>query len=320
MTKKHYDIFNGDADGICALVQLRLATPIDSVLITGVKRDIALVEKVDISDCNSATVLDISFDKNREAVAALIEAEIPLEYFDHHKPGAKLTSPLIDYHIDTEPTTCTGLLVSQHIQHAYPAWACVALYGDNQHIAANTFATQHNLAESQQNTLRELGTLMNYNGYGNAIEDLHIHPKNLFQAALKHIDPVDFYHTELIQNLRQGYQQDNQNCNQQTPHYSSKTGHIYILPNTAWARRMSGDFGNQLARKNPDQAHAVISEKPSGGYLVSVRAPKQRPLGADALCSNFPSGGGRSAAAGINHLDLDQLPHFIKAFDQQFTP
>jgi hypothetical protein len=35
-----YDVFNGDADGICALVQLRLAKPIQSNLITGVKRDI----------------------------------------------------------------------------------------------------------------------------------------------------------------------------------------------------------------------------------------------------------------------------------------
>ena len=40
----HFDVFNGDADGICALVQLRLATPIESVLITGAKREIALLQ------------------------------------------------------------------------------------------------------------------------------------------------------------------------------------------------------------------------------------------------------------------------------------
>ena len=39
-----YDVFNGDADGICALLQLRLAAPADSTLITGVKRDIDLKE------------------------------------------------------------------------------------------------------------------------------------------------------------------------------------------------------------------------------------------------------------------------------------
>ena len=38
-----YDVFNGDADGICSLLQLRLAAPCDAVLVTGVKRDIALL-------------------------------------------------------------------------------------------------------------------------------------------------------------------------------------------------------------------------------------------------------------------------------------
>ena len=42
----HYDVFNGDADGICALQQLRLAEPRDAVLVTGVKRDIALLDRV----------------------------------------------------------------------------------------------------------------------------------------------------------------------------------------------------------------------------------------------------------------------------------
>jgi hypothetical protein len=42
------DVFNGDADGICALVQLRLAQPVQSKLVTGVKRDIQLLEGLSI--------------------------------------------------------------------------------------------------------------------------------------------------------------------------------------------------------------------------------------------------------------------------------
>jgi len=34
----YYDVFNGDADGICALHQLRLAEPREATLVTGVKR------------------------------------------------------------------------------------------------------------------------------------------------------------------------------------------------------------------------------------------------------------------------------------------
>ena len=44
----NYDVFNGDADGICALQQLRLNDPIESKLITGVKRDIQLLDHVEI--------------------------------------------------------------------------------------------------------------------------------------------------------------------------------------------------------------------------------------------------------------------------------
>ena len=64
----HYDVFNGDADGILALVQLRLAEPKESQLITGVKRDISLLKRVDVEQASSVTVLDISMEKNQEAL------------------------------------------------------------------------------------------------------------------------------------------------------------------------------------------------------------------------------------------------------------
>ena len=41
-----FDVFNGDADGLCALQQLRLAQPRETPLVTGVKRDIALLGRV----------------------------------------------------------------------------------------------------------------------------------------------------------------------------------------------------------------------------------------------------------------------------------
>ena len=47
------DVFNGDADGICALIQYRLAYPEKSTLVTGVKRDIKLLEKVAVLFDNS---------------------------------------------------------------------------------------------------------------------------------------------------------------------------------------------------------------------------------------------------------------------------
>ena len=59
-----YDVFNGDADGICALVQLRQIEPRDAVLVTGVKRDITLLSQVKSAKGNRITVLDISMERN----------------------------------------------------------------------------------------------------------------------------------------------------------------------------------------------------------------------------------------------------------------
>ena len=125
----HFDVFNGDADGICALHQLRLANPMDSVLVTGVKRDIDLVKRVP-EDADSVTVLDISLEKNVTALQALLDNGIPVQYFDHHFPGDIPDSPHLDCHINTEATVCTGLLVNAHLQGAHLPWAVTAAYGD----------------------------------------------------------------------------------------------------------------------------------------------------------------------------------------------
>src|SRR5690554_2278180 len=85
-----YDVFNGDADGIGALIQLRLAEPRDAVLVTGVKRDIALVQQLPEGQALDVTVLDISLDKNRAAVDRLLAQGSRVFYVDHHYPGESL--------------------------------------------------------------------------------------------------------------------------------------------------------------------------------------------------------------------------------------
>ena len=69
----HFDVFNGDADGLCALHQLRLVTPVESALITGAKRDIALLQRVPALAGDRVTVLDLSAATNRAALVALLE-------------------------------------------------------------------------------------------------------------------------------------------------------------------------------------------------------------------------------------------------------
>lgn len=72
----NFDVFNGDADGICALLQLRLAEPRDSILITGVKRDIGLLNRVNAQASDKVTVLDVSLDKNRQSLLDLLNKQV----------------------------------------------------------------------------------------------------------------------------------------------------------------------------------------------------------------------------------------------------
>jgi hypothetical protein len=49
-----------------------------------------------------------------------------------------------------------------------------------------------------------------------------------------------------------------------------------------------------------------------------VRAPLNNKKGADELCREFHSGGGRKAAAGINHLPEADYDKFMAAFLSAF--
>jgi hypothetical protein len=157
---------------------------------------------------------------------------------------------------------------------------------------------------------------MNYNGYGASIADLHFPPDELFRRVRPYASPFDFAEDgkQTFDELEAGYREDMTSAEAVRPTQESDATAVYIWPNQAWARRASGVFSNQLANRAPARAHAVITERADGTYLVSVRAPLQNKVGADDLCRRFPSGGGRKAAAGINHLPADQLEDFIAQF------
>ncbi|MDH5219406.1 MAG: hypothetical protein OEX19_17000, partial [Gammaproteobacteria bacterium] len=78
-------------------------------------------------------------------------------------------------------------------------------------------------------------------------------------------------------------------------------------------------FANLLATTAPSRAHAMLTEKANGHYLVSVRAPFSTKTGADELCRQFETGGGRQAAAGINDLPPSDYKRFKQAFLAAFN-
>lgn len=315
----HFDVFNGDADGICALHQLRLADPRDAILVTGVKRDIALLGRADAHSGDAVTVLDISIDVNRTALIALLERGVTVRYFDHHSAHEVPAHPHLQAVIDNAPNVCTGILVDRFLGGAHRLWAVVAAFGDNLAHAARTLAASLPLRPAQLDALQELGECLNYNAYGDSEADLVMRPAVLYALLHRYADPFAFIEAEpIFAHLREARRQDLELARHIPPAVALPCGNIVVLPDAAWSRRVRGAYGNMLARTNPMLAHALLTPDTRNGYTVSVRAPLAAMRGADRLCARFPSGGGRPAAGGINHLPQDSLPAFMHAFEQAF--
>ena len=316
----HFDVFNGDADGICSLLQLRLATPIDAVLITGAKRDIALLQRVVAEPGDKVTALDISVAVNRQALLALLDRGVTIEYFDHHFAGELPTHSGLKAHIDTSPGVCTGILVDRYLAGKHRIWAVVAAFGDNLAGAAQELAAPLLMAVGQLAALQELGESLAYNAYGDSENDLIIQPAELYRVLWHCADPFRFMHTEpLFGLITAARRRDLDLARQEQPELALARATVYILPDAPWSRRVRGVFGNELANRSPDLAHAILTPNTRGGYAVSLRAPLGKMVGADALCRQFATGGGRAAAAGINDLPTDKLHEFVRCLDRAFS-
>ena len=208
------------------------------------------------------------------------------------------------------------MLINEALDGEYLPWAVTATFGDNFPALAKRKAEGHDLPLEK---LARLGMLVNYNGYGGSVEDLHIHPADLYRALAPFETPMAFLDSKsrVYERLDQGYENDLSQAQQAKEIDKTDKGVIITLPDAAGSRRISGVFGNQLAQENPDRAHAILTAQ-TGGFLVSIRAPLSNREGADTLALQFETGGGRSAAAGINHLQESDLARFIEAFRAAF--
>lgn len=316
----NYDIFNGDADGIIALLQLRLADPKESILVTGVKRDIKLVEKVNLKAGDKLTVLDISMEKNIHGLTKALEASTEVFYVDHHRTGDLPQSELLEAHIDLGANTCTALIVDKLLDGRFHDWAITAAYGDNLIQKADELADAAGFDESQKHFLKELGTLVNYNGYGATIDDLHFHPAELYKLLLAYSSPFDVLEDKNSPYfaLKSAYESDLELALSIGAKHNSETLAVFELPNNPASRRISGVFGNLLANRSPNRAHAVLTQNQNETFTVSLRAPLNNKQGAGDLCSSFDTGGGRAAAAGINCLPENQLQYFIDSVEKYY--
>jgi hypothetical protein len=317
-----YYVFNGDADGLCALQQLRLVDPAEATLVTGVKRDIALLARVGASSGDECIVLDVSLDVNRAGLLDVLQAGASVRYFDHHHAGEIPKSDRLEPHIDTSPSVCTSLLVDRYLAGRHRTWAITGAFGDSLTEVAAALAETSGLGGEATATLQELGVCLNYNAYGETIADLHVPPTNLADEMQGHADPLEFARgSKTYHALREGYEDDMQKARRLAPARQVPGAVVFVLPDMAWARRASGVFANEVARSHEGSSIAIVSPKASGDYLVSLRVPAASPVGADDFCRRFPSGGGRRTAAGINELPASELEPFALEFEKTFgTP
>ncbi len=318
---KRIDVANGDADGLCALHQLRLAEHAEATLVTGMKRDIALLERVRAAPGDLVTVCDISLDANRAALERLLAGGARVRYFDHHYAGAIPSHPALEAHIEQQAGVCTSLLVDRYLDGRYRAWAVVAAFGDGLPETGLRLAAPLSLDRARLEALRELGEAINYNAYGEAESDALLPPPYLYRLIAPYADPFACLAAEpRLKELAERRRDDQRLAQQVPPQLDLAWASARVMPDAAWSRRVSGDFANRLSAAQPARAHAVLTPRTAGGYVVSVRAPRGHAASAAALCREFPTGGGRQEAGGINHLPTEALSGFLERFAAYFGP
>jgi len=277
--------YNGDADGICSMVQWGLVYGIEGKRITGVKRDIELLERVSPNPDDEIIVMDISLARNHARAVELSSQGFDITWFDHHLAGDPIDA--IATHIDTSSDVCTARIVEKFLG-VDSDWAQVALHGDGLSV------------HSSKPEFKELGELLNYNGYGADLSDLHFHPDELLLLCLQAKTPQNFMDTQAFMTLKNGFESDLSNAKNIEP-----SNGYYLLPNEAWARRVVGVMAHRI-NESGDGPHVIAIDK--GETLqVSIRGTE----GIGELCKMF-GGGGRATAGGIDALPKSEIAALMK--------
>lgn len=310
---RRFDVCNGDADGLCALLQWRLAHPAEATLVTGLKRELQLLQQVPARAGDEVLVCDLSMQRNLAALQGLLDAGVQVRYVDHHKVDSVPQHRLLDACIDVDPKVCTSLLMDRLLQGRFRAWALVGAYGDNLAPVADALGAQAGLGEAERRQLRLLGEAINYNAYGDEPADQHITAQALYARLAGRTDPLQLWRDDPIGRELDGLRRaDLQRAQAQPLQDAGPAARWVRLPDAPWSRRVIGILANEMASAAPAMAHAVLKADRQGGYVVSLRAPQHSPGGADEFCRRF-GGGGRAGAAGIDHLPAAALPDFVAA-------
>jgi nanoRNase/pAp phosphatase (c-di-AMP/oligoRNAs hydrolase) len=186
-------------------------------------------------------------------------------------------------------------------------------------VLATNMAKSEGLDDEQILLLKQIGLTVNYNSYGQTVDDLFYSPEEIAKAV-KACGSDIFSFTEqndIFSTLLENFSNDLSSAVCQEPYSISKNGVIYVFPNEVWTHRIMGSFSNHLVSTNKDLACAIAVLNSDETYRISVRSSLNNPHGAGDLCKEF-GGGGREKAAGINNLPDSELDEFKKEFEKTF--
>lgn len=321
MSTKSFDVFPGGADGLCAAHQLRMVYPADARPVTGVRRDIHLLERVQAGYGDAITVFNLSMGENRAALNHLLRLGATVWYFDHHYVGVESKQPGLKAMVNGDPSTCTSALVDRYLGGQHRAWAVVGAFGVGRDELARQLAKPLGLKDSVLEELRDLGLCLSYNAYGEREEDTIVHPAELYGLLHDYADPLRFIAREpLYEQIRETREADLRAAADAAPEAVTDQAAVYVLPDAPGSRRVRGEMAHELTRGHPHRAHAVLAPNCRGGYAVSVHAPAARPrhTRADAFCRRY-GGYGAETAAGIGDLPAADVSRFTGAFIVEYS-
>ena len=299
--KRRFDVCNGDADGLCAVLQWRLAHPAPAALVTGLKRELDLLRQVPAVAGDEVLVCDLSMQRNLDALQRLLDAGVQVRYVDHHKVDRVPQHPALQACIDTDARVCSSLLMDRLLDGRFRAWALVGAYGDNLGSVADPLAAAMGLDDAQRERLRRLGEGINYNAYGDGAGDQYI----AAGAGARPGAPAD--PLELLR------------------HDPSATSSMRCAAPTCSRRWRSGACGGHgralgaAARRGVEPARHRQPGQPAGGRRATAGAcgaagrAARRPGGQPARTAERAGRGRRSSAAasaavGAGAAGIDRLP------------
>ena len=242
-----------------------------------------------------------------------------VEYFDHHFTGDAPLPGGVVAHIDTSPRVCTGMLVDRHLHGRQRIWAVVAAFGDNLVDAACDLAASLSVTTGALEALKDLGDALTHNSYSDRVEDAIVPPGRARASS----SPTPIRCASLRRARVRGHRRRATARHRTRPRHragarAARGAGVRAARCGLGAPRARHLRQRGRQRASPRSRMRCVTVREDGDYAVSVRAPRARPHGADALCRKF-GGNGRAAAAGIGRLPREELGEFVARLAERYA-